>query len=72
MRLFLPLRDCLDLCYENVYRLFLSETRLVLEEIAGLLPQENITKLQPTCEASLKTVKTVKAAEKKKHKQIIR
>ena len=40
-------RAYLNLCYENVYNLFLSETRLVFEEIAGPLPQENITKLQP-------------------------
>ena len=40
-------RAYLNLCYENVYNLFLSETRLVFEEIAGHLPKENITKLQP-------------------------
>jgi hypothetical protein len=40
-------RAYLNLCYENVYNLCLSETRHVFEEIAELLPQENITKLQP-------------------------
>ena len=46
----------LNLCCKNVYRLFLSETRRVFEEIAVLLPQK----------------KHNKATAEKKHKQIIR
>ena len=51
------MRTCLNLYYKNVYSLFLSETRRVFEEIAGRLPQKSTTKLQPTCEASLKAIR---------------